>query len=1496
VLANDTDPDGGSISIDAVTQPANGTVVITNGGADLTYQPNPGYCNDPPGTTPDTFTYTLTPGASTATVSVTVTCIDDPPTAVADTATVIEDSAATPIDVLANDTDPDAGPISITSVTQPANGVVVITGGGSGPTYQPNPDYCNNPPGTTPDTFSYTLTPGGSTASVSVTVTCVDDPPTAVADAATVVEDDPATTIDVLANDTDVDVGPIAVGSVTQPANGEVVITNGGADLSYLPDPNYCNDPPATTPDTFTYTLAPGTSTATVGVTVTCVVDDPTAVADSATIAEDSAATAIDVLANDSDFDGAGIAIDTVTQPANGTVVITGGGSGLTHQPDPNYCNSPPGTTLDTFAYTITPGGSTATVTVTVTCVDDPPAAVADAATVVEDAAATAVGVLANDTDVDAGPISITSVTQPANGTVVITGGGTGLTYQPNPNYCNSPPGTTLDTFTYTLTPGGSSATVTVTVTCVNDPPVAGDDSFTGTNAALANTRLVVGTTSSSPNLTISGSVLANDSDPDTPTGLTAGPATISSTNCAGCNNVTMEADGNFTYDPPAGFTGSDTFTYTVTDNDPEVPANQTDTATVTIEVVGPLVWYVDIDAAAPPAGQGGRSHSPFNSLAPLTTGGSADGLDGAGDIIFVGVDTAPATGPYEGGIVLETNQRLWGEPFGLNVDPVGPIPATQLVPAGTVGATNPNVRNSAVGGVGITLANGVDVQRVNAGVTNTASTTGIAGTAITTATVGPNMFVQGNATGVMLTGPAGGNITVAAGILANSTNAVNVADRNSGTVTFSGPVSGSATNAGVTLTNNTGATVAFSGQINLAGSGPATTNTTFTASGGGTITANAATNQISSFTGTGISLNGVTIGAAGILLNSLTSTLGGAANGILLTNVAGPGAFTVNSGTITATNRALDIDDNGANITIGATLTTSGAAARSVEVTNRDGGTVDINALVTDTSLGINLTTNGTGTIRFDGGLNANTGTNTAFNATGGGTIAVTDTNGTTAPNNTLTTTTGTALNFQNTNIHADDLTFLSISANGASNGIVLNATGAAGNLVVTGTGSTAQGGDNSGGTIQATSDHGISLTNTTSPSFRNMRLLNTGNSGINGTQVTGFSFVDGTITGAGDASDENSITFDDSLGTTPNLTGVVTITNNVISQTEAEAIDILNFAGTITSANVSNNALSDTGDVATPGSAISIIANGTPSTAGSITTATVANNTITDFRAGVGVQIRAGNVNAGGPAGHAGMPGTGNVIAVTGNLMNGGTGGIGNQPDRFFTGGASGIGQGNFNISNNGTAANRLRNIDCIAIEVQADGPVTMTSTVQNNFINANSAVGCAGIAVGTDDPSNLGAGTHTTLISGNNVMGTDGPGIFPIVRDSGSTMTARVINNTVAAPIATNAARAGIRVDSGSAEGDTTLCLEISGNTTAGSTNSGTATTSPGINLRKQGTDPAVNTFGIEGLSPSPTGTPNVENHVNGLNTSTSGTFGVNGTALLSAQTGFTSCVAP
>ena len=195
-----------------------------------------------------------------------------------------------------------------------------------------------------------------------------------------------------------------------------------------------------------------------------------------------------------------------------------------------------------------------------------------------------------------------------------------------------------------------------------------------------------------------------------------------------------------------------------------------------------------------------------------------------------------------------------------------------------------------------------------------------------------------------------------------------------------------------------------------------------------------------------------------------------------------------------------------------------------------------------------------------------------------------------------------------------------------------------------------------------------------------------------------------------------------------------------------------------------------------------------------------------------------------------------------------------------------------------------------------MQADGPVTMTSTVQNNFINANSAVGCAGIAVGTDDPNDLGAGTHTTLISGNNVMGTDGPGIFAIVRDSGSTMTARVINNTVAAPITTNAARAGIRVDSGSAAGRHDAVPGDQRQHDGGEHQHRHRDHVAGDQPAQAGHRPDRQHVRDRGHVAVADRHADVENHVNWLNTSTSGTFGVGGTALLSAQTGFTSCTAP
>ena len=444
VLANDT-PSGATKTITAKTNGSNGTVVITGGGTGLTYQPDPNYCGS------DSFTYTIN-GSSTATVSMTVNCVDDAPVAVNDTATVNEDAGATAVSVLSNDTDVDGGTKAIQSASDPATGTVAITGGGTGLTYQPNANYCG------PDSFTYTLN-GGDSATVSMTVTCVDDPPVAVNDSATVTEDAGATAISVLGNDTDVDGGTKTINSATPPANGTVAITGGGTGLTYQPDLNYCG------PDSFTYTLNGGDS-ATVSMTVNCVDDLPVAVADSGSVnvTVNAGSVTLNVLANDTDVDAGPKSVATISQqPAHGTAAVAGGGTGATYQLNASYCDDAPAISSDSFQYSLN-GGSTAAVSMTIDCTA-PPTAVDDTPSpVAHNAPATAIPVLANDENLDGGPLLISSRTQPFNGVVVIGPGGSGLTYQPNTGYCNTPSGPT-DHFTYTLN-GGSIADVFMTVTC----------------------------------------------------------------------------------------------------------------------------------------------------------------------------------------------------------------------------------------------------------------------------------------------------------------------------------------------------------------------------------------------------------------------------------------------------------------------------------------------------------------------------------------------------------------------------------------------------------------------------------------------------------------------------------------------------------------------------------------------------------------------------------------------------------------------------------------------------------------------------------------------------------------------------------------------------------------------------------------------------------------------------------------------------------------------
>jgi hypothetical protein len=305
----------------------------------------------------------------------------------------------------------------------------------------------------------------------------VDTAPVAVDDIATIAEDDPATTIDVLANDTDVDGGLKSIDSVTQPANGTVTITSDGADLTYNPNPDYCNN--GTPTDTFTYTLTPGGSVGNVFVTVTCVNDPPLFVkGPDQTVDEDAGEQTVPDWATNISAGPDNESAQTVsfTVSNDNSLLFSAPPSldangALTYTPALNAYGSAAVTVqLKDDGGTANGGNDISDpqiFSITVNPIDDPPVAVDDYPTVTEDDTATTIDVLANDTDVDGGLKSIDSVTQPANGTVTITNGG--VTYQPVTDYCNDE--TVTDTFTYTLTPGGSVGNVFVTVNCVNDPP-----------------------------------------------------------------------------------------------------------------------------------------------------------------------------------------------------------------------------------------------------------------------------------------------------------------------------------------------------------------------------------------------------------------------------------------------------------------------------------------------------------------------------------------------------------------------------------------------------------------------------------------------------------------------------------------------------------------------------------------------------------------------------------------------------------------------------------------------------------------------------------------------------------------------------------------------------------------------------------------------------------------------------------------------------------------
>jgi VCBS repeat-containing protein len=193
----------------------------------------------------------------------------------------------------------------------------------------------------------------------------------------------------------------------------------------------------------------------------------PTATADAYTTAEDTALSvaAPGVLGNDGDPDGNPLTAVLGSGPSHGSLTLNPNGS-FTYTPTANYHGD------DSFTYKASDGTLTsnpATVTITVTPVNDTPSAVGDTYSTDEDTTLTvaAPGVLGNDSDLDHDTLTAATVSGPSHGILDLNANGS-FTYTPAANYNGE------DSFTYRAsdgTLGSNPATVTITVTPVNDKP-----------------------------------------------------------------------------------------------------------------------------------------------------------------------------------------------------------------------------------------------------------------------------------------------------------------------------------------------------------------------------------------------------------------------------------------------------------------------------------------------------------------------------------------------------------------------------------------------------------------------------------------------------------------------------------------------------------------------------------------------------------------------------------------------------------------------------------------------------------------------------------------------------------------------------------------------------------------------------------------------------------------------------------------------------------------
>ncbi|RZJ75709.1 MAG: tandem-95 repeat protein, partial [Flavobacterium sp.] len=544
-----TDADGDQLTFTVTTLPAKGSVTVNADGT-YSYTPNANYNGT------DSFVTRVSDGNGgivNVTTLIKVTPVNDAPVASSPSIIVSEDTPKTGV-ITATDVDGDTPLYAVT--TAPLHGTVIVNANGTY-TYTPAPNYNGT------DSFTVTVSDGNggsTTVTIPVNVTPVNDVPVANSPAISTAEDTPKTGT-VTATDIDGDVLTYTV--TTPPTNGIVVVNTNGT-YTYTPNANFNGT------DSFTITVSDGnggSTTVTIPVTVTPVNDDPNATNDAQPISEDGGATVINVLANDNSGADTGetITVASITQALTGGVVTLVNGV-VSFTPAANFNGN------TSFTYTISDGNggtATATVNLTITPVNDAPSFTKGADQIVNATAGaqTAAGWASA---ISAGPADevvnqalnfIVSnnnnslfIVQPA-----IAANGT-LTYTPAGNFAGKATVTVAIHDNGGVTNGGVDQSATQTFV-ISIKPVGATDNVT----TLVNTPVIT-------------DVKAND-------GATANNTTVLATNGAH-GTTTVDASGKVTYTPNTGYTGLDSYTYTLTTPDGVV----SDAITVNVSIAPTVV------------------------------------------------------------------------------------------------------------------------------------------------------------------------------------------------------------------------------------------------------------------------------------------------------------------------------------------------------------------------------------------------------------------------------------------------------------------------------------------------------------------------------------------------------------------------------------------------------------------------------------------------------------------------------------------------------------------------------------------------------------------------------------------------------------------------------------------------------------------------------------------------------------------------------------------